>query len=71
MSIQTQIARIKANISDSYDAVSELGVTMPQEKNSDNLASTVRTFTLDSELTEQDALISQILAVLQRKAGGR
>ena len=70
MSIQTQIARIKANISDSYDAVSELGVTMPQEKNSENLASTVRTFTLESELTEQDDLISRIRTALQGKMAG-
>lgn len=41
MSIQSQIERINANISDTYTALEGKGATMPSVRNTDNLASTV------------------------------
>lgn len=70
MSIQSQIDRIKENIKDSYTALTKLGVILPTEQNSDNLASTVGSFTLDTELSEQDSLIEQLRTALQGKMAG-
>lgn len=41
MSVETQIERIKANVADTYTAAQAKGATMPEVKNSDNLASCV------------------------------
>ena len=70
MSIQSQIDRIKENIKDSYTALTKLGVILPTEQNSDNLASTVGSFSLDTELSAQDSLIEQLRAALQGKMAG-
>jgi hypothetical protein len=43
MSIQSEINRVKQNVTDTYSALSEMGATMPEEQNSDNLAATART----------------------------
>lgn len=43
MSVQTEINRLKANVSDSFAAAEELGATMPSTQNSDNLANAIRT----------------------------
>lgn len=42
MSIQNQIDRIKANMAESYAAVSENGGTIPESQNSDNLPDAIR-----------------------------
>lgn len=41
MSIQSEIDRIKNNVAAAYTAMEEQGATMPEEQNSDNMASTV------------------------------
>ena len=41
MSIASEISRIKDNIASAYDVLREKGATMPEEENSDNLASTI------------------------------
>lgn len=43
MSINSEIERIKTNITNTYNALEEKGATMPEQKNSNNLASTVET----------------------------
>lgn len=44
-SIASEINRIKYNISDSLDAVTEKGVTVPSGSNSNNLAELIRQIT--------------------------
>jgi hypothetical protein len=43
MSVQSEIDRINGNVANTYSALSEMGATMPEQQNSDNLAGTVRT----------------------------
>lgn len=43
MSIQDEINRINQNVANTYSALSDMGATMPETQNSDNMASTVRT----------------------------
>ena len=43
MSVQTEINRIKANVSAAYTAASNMGATMPTNQNSANLANTIAT----------------------------
>ena len=43
MSIQSEIDRINDNVASTYTALSEMGATMPETQNSDNLPGTVRT----------------------------
>lgn len=43
MSIQEEINRIEQNVANTYTALNEMGATMPEKQNSDNLASTART----------------------------
>ena len=43
MSIQSEIDRINGNVASTYTALSEMGATMPETQNSDNLPGTVRT----------------------------
>ena len=45
MTIESEITRIKTNISNAYDALEEKGATIPSDKNSANLADTVATIT--------------------------
>jgi hypothetical protein len=45
MSIKTEIVRITTNVSNAYDAAEQNGATMPDVKNSANLASTIATIT--------------------------
>ena len=45
MSVADQINRIKTNIADTYTAAQAKGATMPQTKNSDNLAACVQSIT--------------------------
>ena len=42
MSIKSEITRISANVSDSYTAVNEIGVSTEYAETSDNLAATIR-----------------------------
>lgn len=42
MSIQSEIERISGNVANAYTAASEMGATMPDDQNSDNLESTIR-----------------------------
>ena len=48
MTIASEITRIKTNISNAYDALEEKGATIPTEKNSANLVSTIDTITVGS-----------------------
>lgn len=43
MSIQDEINRINQNIAKTYSALGDMGATLPQEQNSANMASAVRT----------------------------
>lgn len=43
MSIASEVQRIKTNIANAYDKCEEKGATMPDNKNSANLASTIET----------------------------
>ena len=43
MSVQSEINRIKNNVSNTYTALSNKGATIPSSKTSDNLKSTVET----------------------------
>lgn len=43
MSIQSEIDSINGNVASTYTALSEMGATMPEQQNSDNLPGTVRT----------------------------
>lgn len=43
MSVQTEINRIKANVSAAYTTASNMGATMPTNQNSANLADTIST----------------------------
>lgn len=43
MSVQSEIDRINGNVASTYSALSELGATMPEQRNSDNLPATART----------------------------
>lgn len=46
--LKQEIARIKQNIADSYDACAEKNATMPSIQNSNNLAETIRSIVLKS-----------------------
>ena len=48
MTIESEITRIKTNISNAYDALEEKGATIPTDKNSANLVSTIDTITVGS-----------------------
>lgn len=43
MSVLSEIERIRENVASTYTALSEMGATMPTQRNSDNLPSTTRT----------------------------
>ena len=43
MSVQSEIDRITQNVASTYAALSEMGATLPDVQNSDNLAATART----------------------------
>lgn len=43
MSVQSEIARIKSNIANAYNACEDGGATIPQTQDSANLASTIST----------------------------
>lgn len=43
MSIQDEINRINQNVANTYSALSDMGATLPETQNSDNMASAVRT----------------------------
>lgn len=43
MSIASEISRIQTNISNTYNALENLGATIPANKNSDNIVSTINT----------------------------
>lgn len=70
MSVQNQIDRITQNVASTYEVLGALGCEMPEQQTSDNLARTAGSFTLEQELTEQDALISQIQTALHGKTSG-
>ena len=43
MSVQSQIDRINENVANTYSALNEMGATMPEQQNSNNMAATVLT----------------------------
>lgn len=43
MSIQDEINRLSQNVADTYSALGDMGATLPETQNSDNMANTVRT----------------------------
>lgn len=45
MSIQTQIDRIEQNVSNTYSVLADMGATMPEEQNTNNLPSTAANIT--------------------------
>ena len=45
MSIQTQIDRITQNVSNTYSVLSDMGATIPEEQNTDNLPGTAANIT--------------------------
>ena len=61
LSITSEIERIKTNIANAYTELENKGATIPTEKNSNNLASTITTVTggggsIGSELCRQIAI---------------
>lgn len=52
MSVQTEIERIRGNISGAYEALEAKGAAVPETKNSDNLAQTI---------TDMPALYTQVV----------
>lgn len=58
MSIQTQIDRIAQNVSNTYSVLADMGATMPEEQNTNNLPSTAASITavlygIPQNLTEE------------------
>ena len=53
MSVAGQVKRIKTNIKASYTALEEKGATMPTDKNSDNLASTIANLEIGSSASDE------------------
>ena len=49
MSIQNEINRINQNIANAYSAMGNMGATLPETQNSDNMANTVRTIPQSSD----------------------
>jgi hypothetical protein len=43
MSVQSEIERIEQNIANTYSVLNDMGATIPEVKNSENLANTART----------------------------
>ena len=64
MSIKSQIERIEQNVSDTYDALEEVGADMPSTRNTANLAATARTvkpvFTITA--TEGNRVLTDVSA---------
>ena len=48
MSIQDEIIRINQNVADTYSALGDMGATLPEEQNTNNMANTVRTLSQGS-----------------------
>lgn len=72
MSIQSEISRIRSNVSAAYDAVSELGGVVPEGENanSENLAEAIRTGAQALLSTKQDTLTGQSGQVVGFNANG-
>ena len=63
MSIAEQIQRIEDNIKASYTALADKGVTMPTNKNSDNLATTIENLEVGGGSSENDEVLKGIVEV--------
>jgi hypothetical protein len=61
MSIASEIARIKQNIVDAYEACLTKGATMPDEQNSNNLAETILSIIMGSANNATEEQINAIL----------
>ena len=63
MSVKTEINRISGNVANTYLALEQYGVTMPETQNSDNLAKTVNTIAavlyVEQEKTESEMAIAR------------
>lgn len=59
MSITSEISRIQTNISNTYDALENLGATIPEIKNSDNIVSTINT--LPSIITKYNCTVDNFI----------
>lgn len=55
MSIVSEINRIKTNISNAYTEAENKGATLPQNQNSDNLASTIQSISTQPNLQSKTA----------------
>lgn len=62
MSIQTQIERIKANISAAYSALTAKGATVPTSKTSDNLATAIQSISTGVDTSDATATAGDILS---------
>lgn len=56
MSIQSEIDRIKNNVTGTYSAISEMGGTIPSEQNSNNLAGAVKSIPQGTQFSVDDTL---------------
>lgn len=74
MSIQAQITRLENNVNNALSAIADKGVTVPSNAKSDDLSTLIGSIStsenLDTELTEQESLISQLSTILDSKASG-
>lgn len=61
MSIASEIARIKQNIINAYEACLTKGATMPDKQNSDNLAETILSIIMGSANNATEEQINAIL----------
>lgn len=57
MSISDEISRLSGNISDSFGAVEDMGGTVPQNTNSDNLAAAIRSIPQPDTVTPESIAI--------------
>lgn len=69
-SIQAEITRITDGKEDIVSALTEQGVELADGVQIDEIAPVIRANALDTELTAQDNLISQIMTALEGKAAG-
>lgn len=53
MSIETEITRIKTNIANAYEKAEEKGATLPEVQNSNSLAKTIESITVEEEWKPQ------------------
>lgn len=55
--IMNEIGRVSDNISDTYDTAEEMGAEMPEQRNSNNLSSTIRTIPQGAAVPTTNAML--------------